>query len=265
MRRFYVIILSALLSATALAQSDSPSSLYDRGMNAITGMGPLHNDEQGLEFFRRSAQLGYGPAQLALGYYLETGTLLTSDQNQAHDLYRKAATQGDPLAAWIVGRRYYLGSGVPRDLEAATKWLKIAASQNNPFAAYFLGRIMSDRDVTKAPALYKIAAEQGLPQAQYFYARMLKEGRGIPQDRFNAYVWFTIALDAHYTQAGTDLSQIRSSGALNLAQINEAQEKAHELEQVVIRAVNSRGCAGWDGEFDEMPTPPPPTLHPYCH
>lgn len=262
MRHLHVFTLFAFLSTAALAQSSSPEALYQRGMNAVTGMGALQSDQQAIEFFRRSAELGYGPAELALGYYYETGTLRAGDQNQALDLYRKAATQGDPLAAWIAGRRYYLGN---RDLDTATKWLKMAAAQNNPFAAYFLGRIMADRDYNKAPALYKIAADQGLPQAQYFYARTLKEGRGIPQDRFNAYVWFMIALDAHYSRASTDLSEIRSGGYLTLAQINEAQARAQELEQVVIRAVNSHGCTGWDGEFDEMPTPPPPSLHPYCH
>ncbi len=261
-RHIYRITLLAL-SALAFAQSNSPEALYERGMNAVTGMGgPPHSDQQALDFFRRSAELGYGPAELALGYYYETGTLLPGDPNRALDLYRKAAIQGDPLAAWIAGRRYYLAN---RDVDSAAKWLKMAAAQNNPFAAYLLGRIMADRDITKAPGLYKIAADQGLPQAQYFYARALKEGRGVPQDRFTAYVWFIIALDAHYSQASTDLSQLRSGGYLTLAQINEAQARAQELEQVVIRAVNSRGCSGWDGEFDEMPTPPPPTLHPYCH
>lgn len=262
MRHAYFFLLVAVLSGVALAQSSSPEALYERGMNAATGMGSTQSDQQALEFFRRSAELGYGPAELVLGYYYETGILLPSDPNQALEFYRKAAVQGDPLAAWIAARRYYLAS---RDVDSATKFLRPAAAQNNPFAAYLLGRIMAERDISKAPALYKIAADQGLPQAQYFYARALKDGRGIPQDRFNAYVWFVIALDAHYSQASTDLAQIRSGGYLTLAQINDAQARAQELEQVVIRAVNSRGCSGWDGEFDEMPTPPPPTFHPYCH
>jgi uncharacterized protein len=265
MRRFLNILLSAFLGATALGQSSSPEALYQRGINAITGMGPTRNDQEGFDYFRRSAQMGYGPAELALGYYYETGTFIAGDPSQARDLYRKAAIQGDPLAGWIVGRHYYVGNGAPQDLDAAIKWLKVGAAQKNAYAAYLLGRIMADRDFTQAPPLYKIAAEQGLPQAQYFYARALKEGRGVPQDHFSAYIWFLIALDAHYTVAGTDLSQIRSSGHLTLAQLNEAENRAHELEQVVTRAANSRGCAGWDGEFDELPTPPPPTLHPYCH
>ena len=193
------MILSVFLvlwSTIALAQSSSPDALYERGMDAITGVGPSRNDALGIEMFRRSSDLGFGPAQIALAYHYETGTFLARDPGQAVDLYRKAAQTGDPLAGWLAGRLYFLGTGGTRDLDAAQKWLKISAGQNNAYGAYYLGRLMADRDYTKAPALYKIAAEQGLPQAQYFYAKTLKDGRGVPQDRFTAYVWFTIATDA---------------------------------------------------------------------
>jgi TPR repeat protein len=263
--RLTLLILLALASALAFAQSSSPEALYERGMDAISGVGPSRNDLEGIDYFRRSADLGYGPAQVALGYYYETGTVITGDPGKALDSYRKAAAQGDPLASWLAGRCHFLGNGVPRDLDAAQKWLKPAAAQNNAFAAYYLGRIMADRDYNKAPALYKIAADQGLPQAQYFYAKTLKDGRGIPQDRFNAYIWFMIALDAHYTAASTDLAELDGGGYLTLAQISEAKAKVRDLEQSVIREVNSRGCSGWQGEFDEYPTPPPPILQRFCH
>ncbi len=261
-------ILSSILvlwSTIALAQSASPDSLYERGMDAITGIGTSRNDALGVDYFRQSADRGYGPAQIALGYYYETGTFLASDPAQALDLYRKAAQQGDPLAGWLAGRDYFLGNGVRRDPDAAQKWLKLAADQNNAFGAYYLGRLMADRDYTKAPKLYKIAADQGLPQAQYFYAKALKDGRGIPQDRFTAYVWYTIAADAGYSAAGADLNELDGGGNLTMDQISQAQAKARDLEHVVIRAVTARGCSGWEGEFDEFPTPPPPKLQRFCH
>ena len=158
-----------------------------------------------------------------------------------------------------------MGGTVPRDLDLARKWFKLAADQNNAYGAYFLGRLMADRDYTKAPALYKIAADQGLPQAQYFYAKALKDGCGIPQDRFNAYVWYTIAADAGYAAAGPDLGELSNGGYLTTDQISQAKAKARDMEQVVIRAVTARGCSGWDGEFDELPTAPPPKLQRFCH
>jgi hypothetical protein len=266
MRRTILTLFLTLWSAIALAQSASPQALYDRGMDAITGVGSSRDDSLGLDYFRRSAALGYGPAQTALAFYYETGTVLARDPAQAVELYRKAAQQGDPLAAWLAGRLYFLGTGgLPHDLDAAQKLFKLSAGLNNAFGAYYLGRLMADRDFTKAPALYKIAAEQGLPQAQYFYAKTLKDGRGIAQDPLAAYVWYTIASDAGYAPAGPDLGELAHSRSLTTDQVSQAEAKARDLEQVVVRAVTARGCSGWEGEFDEFPTPPPPRLQNYCH
>ena len=256
--------LMVMLSSLACAQSNSPEALYDRGMDAITGVGPSQNVGQGIEYFRRSSELGYGPAQIALGYYYETGTMIERDPNHAVELYRKAAQQGDPLAGWLAGRIYFIGTTVGRDPDQAQKWLKIAADQNSAYGAYYLGRLMADRDYTKAPKLYKIAADQGLPQAQYFYAKTLKDGRGVPQDRFTAYIWYSIAADAGYAIAGADLNELDRGGFMTNDQISDAKAKARDLEQTVIRAVTARGCSGWDGEFDEFPTPPPPKLQRFC-
>jgi len=266
----FAVSLLALAGTLAWPQSSSPEALYDRGVDAITGVGPSRNDTLGIDYFRQSAELGYGPAQIALGYYYETGTAVASDPAQAVDLYRKAAAQGDPLAGWLAGRHYYLGNGVPRDLDAARKWLKIAADQNSAYGAYYLGRVMDDKDYAKADnakaaALYKIAADQGLPQAQYFYAKSLKDGRGIAKDPFTAYIWYSIALDAGYAAANADLGELNNNASLTVDQITTARAKARDMEQVVIRAITARGCSGWDGEFDEFPTPPPPKLQRFCH
>ena len=258
-----------LLSTLALAQSTSPDALYERGIDAITGVGESRNDQAGIDYFHRSADLGYGPAQIALAYYYEAGIVPPPNQVTAGqaslDLPKKAAGQGDPLAAWLAGRRYFIGNSVPRDLDAAAKWFKVAADRKNAYGAYYLGRLMAERDPTKAPALYKVAADQGLPQAQYFYGKALKEGQGIAQDRFNAYIWLVIAADAGSTAAGADLNELRGGGHLTLDEVNQAAAKARDLEQVVVRAVTSRGCSGWDGEFADFPTPPPPNLQRFCH
>lgn len=264
MRRFFFFSIFIFIGALAAAQSSSPDALYERAIDSITGVGPTRDDLNGLELFRRSAALSYGPAQIALGYYYETGTLVNKDETQALDLYRKAAQAGDPLASWLEGRLYFLGKGVARDPGAAEKYLKTSASQNNPYGAYYFGRLMADRDETKAPALYKIAAEQGLPQAQYYYGKALKQGRGVPQNLFDAYIWLTIAAEAGYA-GGSELSELDSGSSLTRDQLEQARMKARDMEQVVIRAVSAKGCEGWDGEFDEFPTPPPPNLQRFCH
>jgi len=265
MRRIFLISTLVLLNGLSYAQSTSPDALYERGMDAITGVGPTRDDAEGIAYFRRSAAFSYGPALLALGYYYETGTAVPRDPTQALEMYRKAAMTGDPLAAWLTGRLYFLGDGVPRDLEAAQKWFKVSASQNNAYGSYYLARLIADRDPTKAAALYKIGADQGLPQAQYYYGKALKEGRGVPQDRVNAFIWLAIAIDGGYLTAGSDLAELDNGKTLTPDQLDQARAKARDMEQVVVRAVSARGCEGWDGEFSEVPTSPPPKLQRFCH
>src|SRR4029077_11409576 len=158
------------------------------------------------EYFRRSADQGYAPAQVVLGFLCDTATTVPASPHNAASWYRKAADGGDSLAQWLSGR-LYLNGALPQDDFAAEKWLTPAASQDNPFAACLLGRLMLTRDYTKAPRWLRIAAEQGLPQAQNLYAKALAEGRGVAQDRFQAYVWFLVALDAGYP-ASSDLSYL---------------------------------------------------------
>jgi uncharacterized protein len=265
-RIFPVIFVAVVMLPGILAwgQSGSPDALYERGMNAITGVGESRNDAAGVDYFRQSADLGYGPAQIALGYYYEAGVVPGNEGQPSLDLYRKAAQRGESLAAWMLGRRYYIGNGVPQDLDAAKKWFKMAADQNSAYGAYYLARLTAEKDPAKALALYKLAAEQGLPHAQYFYAKGLKDGSGGAPDKFSSYVWFSISADAGYGAANDGLAQLRATSALSVDEINQAQVKVKDLEQVVIRAVTARGCSGWDGEFAELPTPPPPALQRFC-
>ena len=264
MFRAQLILLFVLIGVVCFAQNNSPEALYQRGMDAISGAGPSRNDLQALDYFRRSAELGYAPAQVALGYLYDTGTLTAGSQSQAVDWYRKAADQDDVLAEWLLGRAYYTGGGIQQDLNAAQKWLALATDRGNPFGAYYLALVMENRDYAKAPALYKLAADQGLPAAQYNYAKALKNGRGIEMDRFTAYVWFVIALDAGYSPAEAGLAELDGGGFLSTSQISDAKQKARELERTVVRAVNAKGCTGWDGELDQFPTPPPPKIQRFC-
>src|SRR5437879_12692872 len=101
MRRTILSSILVLLSTIALAQSSSPDSLYERGMDAITGIGPSRNDSLGIDYFRRSSALGYGPAQIALAYYYETGTFLAREPGQAVDHYRNADQQSDQIDGWL--------------------------------------------------------------------------------------------------------------------------------------------------------------------
>jgi TPR repeat protein len=169
MRRF-LVPLCLLLSSLALSQSGTlglnAPQLYQKGMNSLLGVGLSRNDLNAIDYFRRSAELGYPQAQVSLGYFYDTGSIVPRDSQQAADWYKKAARQDDRLADWLLGRLYYTGDGVPRDLNTADSWLLKAANQGDPFGQYLLGLIRLERnDYANAADWFGKASRQGLPCA----------------------------------------------------------------------------------------------------
>jgi len=256
-----LLLCATLTVAQGPPLNGTPEQLFDAGMNALSGSANTQNSFAAVDYFRKSADKGYAPAQVVMGYFADDGTLIAANASETAEWYRKAADQGDVLAQWLLGRLYVIGSGLPQDYSAAQRILLSPAEQGNPFAALLLGRVMLDRDYSKAPRWFRVAAEQGLPAAQFQYATALRDGRGVPQDRLQAYVWFLIAQDGGYP-AANDLSAL--DGILSRDQIDRAKEKARQLEDSVSRSVAAHGCSGWPGELDEIPSPPPPRLQHFC-
>ena len=255
-------LLLAFALPNVFAQSN-PEQLFDRGMNALKGTGVSHNTITAVELIRRSAELGYVPAQVALGYFYDTGTYVPGEQAQAVVWYRKASDQDDRLAEWLLGRLYFMGSGVPRDTQMAAGFLKKAADQDDPFAEYLLGSIeLEHSNYAKAADWFRKAAQQGLPQAQLQLGILLHQGLGIKADKFEAYVWLLLSLDAGNPAGSSDLAALEAE--LGTAQLEQAKTKARELERSVTRSVVAPGCTGWDGEFSSIPSPPPPDLQRFC-
>jgi TPR repeat protein len=261
-------VLGLLLTATAYAQAPTlglnAPQLYEKGMNSLMGIGISRNDLNAVDYLRRSAELGYPQAQVVVGYFYDTGSVVTQDPGQAADWYKKAAKQDDRLADWLVGRLYYTGSGVPRDLNAAETWLQRAANQGDPFGQQLLGSIRLERnDYPKAAEWFRKAAMQGMPQAQAQLGQLLREGRGVTADKFEAYVCLLVSFDAGNQTVSADLAAME--GDLGSNRVEEAKTKARDLEQSVSRAVVARGCSGWSGELDLVPAPPPPDIQRFCH
>ena len=70
------------------------------------------------------------------------------------------------------------------------------------------------------------------------------------------------SFDAGNQAVATDLASLE--GALGSNRVEEAKRKARDLEQSVSRAVVSRGCSGWPGEFDLVPAPPTRDIQRFC-
>ena len=151
---------------------------------------------------------------------------------------------------------------MPRDLNAAQSWLQKSANQGDPFGQYLLGMVLLERnDYSKAGDSFQKAATQGLPQAQQQLGELLKQGHGVNQDKFEAYVWLLVSFDAGNQAVAADLSALE--GDLGSNRVEEAKTKARDLERSVSRAVVSRGC-DWVGALDPVPTPPTPDVQRFC-
>jgi TPR repeat protein len=265
--RTCLLLVFAFFAASLFAQTStlglSPAQLYEKGMNALTGAGVSRSDLNATAYIRSSAEVGYAPAQVVLGYFLETGTLLTREPEQAASWYKKAAQQDDVLGEELLGRLIFSGQSTMRDLNEADNWLLKAASHDDPFSEYLLGMIRLERnDYIPAAEWFRKAASHGLPQAQQQLGQLLKQGRGVHIDKFEAYVWLLVSFDAGNGAVANELQELEADLGSN--QVEQAKTKARELEPSVARAVVARGCTGWAGEFDAVPAPPPPDLQRFC-
>lgn len=258
----YLLLTPVVFAQTASLGLNAPQ-LYEKGMNNLMGIGVSRSDLNAVDYLRRSAELGYPPAQVALGYFYDTGSVVSQDSGQAADWYKKAARQDDRLAEWLLGRLYYSGNGIPRDLSAAESWLQKAANQGDPFGQQLLGLIRLEKnDYPKAADWFRKAAMQGLPQAQSKLGELLKQGQGVTADKFEGYVWLLVSFDAGNQSVAANLAAME--GELGSNRVDEAKSKARDLEQTVSRAVVSHGCSGWLGEFDLVPAPPTPDIQRFC-
>ncbi len=266
-----ILIACTLVYAQRGASPSQGEQLFDNGMNALRGSTTMRNDLRALDYFRQAGAAGYAPTQVVLGYFEETGTIAAREPQQAAFHYAKAAEQNDRLAQWALGKLYFTGDAGTRDLNRAEQWLDRAADQGDPFGAYLLGLIKLERhDYAAAAASFRTAAQQGLPQAQQQLALLLRDGRGVAQDRAEEYTWLLLSLQTRNGRRGSTASSNADyilgelEAALGSTAVEHAKDRARQLETSVSRSRNAHGCTGWKGEFRQIPTTPPPEIQQFC-
>ncbi len=259
-------LLGSLVCAAAFGQAPTsgqdPAQLFDKGMNALvgTGLSPSRNPLIAVDYLRRSADLGYAPAQVVLGSLYHVGKVVAHEPGQALDWYKKAGAQDDPLAEWLAGSLIYSGEGALRDLNEASAWFRKAAKHGDPFGQYLLGMVELERNnYHEAADWFRKAAMQGLPQAQQQLGTLLRQGHGVNEDKFEAYIWLLLSFEAGNQSVSSDLQVLE--GELGGNQVEQAKNRARN---VGIRSALADGCSGWRGEFEVIPTPPPPEMQRYC-
>ncbi len=157
-------------------------------------------------------------------------------------LLRPLAEAGNAEAEFSLGDMYDKGQGVPQDFALAAKWYRKAADQGNAEAqrmlgiVYDLGRPDVRQDLAQAAFWYRKAADQGNAKAQCALAHAYEEGRGVPKDYVQAYMWYSLAasnassdmVDQHDALDGHK----RLGAQMTPAQIAEAQRRASEWKPI---------------------------------
>lgn len=124
------------------------------------------------EWFMKSAEQGYHPAQRRIGAFYESGT--------------------DPCV---------------RNLEKAEYWYLKAAEQGNERALFALGRIYANGidevtpDYFKAFEYYLMSAKKGLSVAQYRTGVSYLYGKGVARNTEEAKKWLELAAKQHHRMA----------------------------------------------------------------
>ena len=122
------------------------------------------NFAHALKLYQSAADLGYPPAQNALGYYKMNGITTNSDPKLAVALYKQAADAGYAPAIYN-----YAHAMEWRDVDKAIQlYKKVAFGENAiPQAAFSLAHLYENslHDLRNAVSYYRIAYEAGIQEA----------------------------------------------------------------------------------------------------
>jgi TPR repeat protein len=163
-------------------------------------------DDEAVGWFLRSANLGYAPAQHALGMHFYFGL---REAEQAAAWFAKAAQGGHADAQCRLGALYEMGAGLPKDLERAAFWFRQAAEQGDARGMCLLGNLC---EPTEGLAWYLRAAEAGDPGGAFNLGLALLRGATAERDPKAAAPWLAQAANAGNPVAACVLGELLAEG-----------------------------------------------------
>jgi len=182
-----------------------------------------HNTElsaESVDWFRKSAEQGYAPAQVALGDCYLCGRDVPKDETEAFNWFLTAAEQENTQGQIRVANAYLQGQGVPEDKTEAVKWYRKAAEQGSAEAQFALGNCYAKgegvhEDKEEAIKWYHQAVEREGHEKQWFQHRLANiyfNGEGLPQNKTEAIKWYRKAADGNLREAQYQLADCYFNG-----------------------------------------------------
>ncbi len=220
------------------ADKDDAEALYLLGKYAesiysFPASGIIRPEARFWVFYRKAADLGYAPAQYALGdcsYSEVFGAPVKKDLDEALKWYRKAAEAGYAPAQHVLGMCYETGDGVTKDSVESLKWYRKAAEAGYARAIYRTGVYYAEgkvveKDEIEAGKWYKKAAELGYSLAQFVYGRCCDRGEyGVEKNEAEAFHWYKKAAEQSLPAACSALAECYVNGRGTECDIGEARK-----------------------------------------
>ena len=165
------LAIGPLLTEPRKSYLDGDRLDWELGENYRDQLSAPFDENQTVEWYRRTAERGDARAQYRLGVMFMDGLGVSLDPRNALLWLRKAASAGDAFAQELLGE-FYLDSGPHQDAKKAVGWLEKAARQDNPHAQFELGSSLQDHgDFPKSAFLWFLkAAKNGYPRAAFSVA-----------------------------------------------------------------------------------------------
>ena len=159
------------------------------------GWGVARDPRLAFDWYRKAAESGYAPAELAVAKSYSSGKGTRKDTEQAVTWCHLAAEQGFTPAQCMLGDIYREGMGVNKDRNQAFKWYQKAAEQQDPESEGMLGWCYEagfgvEQNLATAFEWYRRGAQHGLSWAQSKLGDCYADGIGVDRNRALAVEWY---------------------------------------------------------------------------
>lgn len=187
-RRHDALTAPDLPALEARAVDGDAESQFLLGLVHLEGHLVPKDENAGWKWLQLAAAQGQWPAELAIAESYHRGSGVRRDYREAMKWYLKAAAHGSPTAMYLDG------NGVTKDYAKALDWFQKAATQGLVQAQAKVGLLYKNQGRDKHAAEWtRKAAEQGDLMAQLNLAGLYAEGRGVPRDHQQSFMWILIA------------------------------------------------------------------------
>ena len=214
------------LSAGTSRSYDQLGKLY---LSGNLGKQSEKDISKGLDYVRKSADMGYIDAIYRMGYFYETGNFVGEvDHEKALSYYKLLADNGVAAGYFKMGLYYELGDGgVEADSVKSVEYYRRAADLGHGEAMCYLGDFYRigqflPKDGKKAFEYYAMADSVGEEIGTYYVARSYLEGCGVDIDSVAAIPYLKVAAASKVGKAAYLLAEFYNYGKAGLPQIEDS-------------------------------------------